>query len=199
MFAPRGATCARLPQRCRYSCLGGTWREIGGGGGDGCSCQDPSVYFGTGGAPSTGGRSSTGGTSAFSTGTAIGGASSTGGTSSNTAPVITSSGGSYSCPTAEPYGSQQAPCDCTNPPCECDYTYSWTADSGCGDSCELSLSYDYTCQDGVWQVACRSGATAATRTHAPMETLEAEVDSGAVCWPRLHAQPKLASAAMPTH
>ena len=137
-----------------YACLSGTWRLVGGGGGSGCFCGDPNAYFGTGGAPSTGGASATGGTSAISTGTALGGASSTGGgTSSNTAPVITSTGGSYSCPTAEPYGAQQAPCNCTDPPCECYYTYTWTEDSYCADAatCEQSLSFDYTCQDGLWQ------------------------------------------------
>lgn len=130
-----------------YACLGGIWRVVRGGGGSGCSCRDPSIYLETGGAPATGGTSST------STGMMLGGASSAGGTSGNTAPVITSSGGSYSCPTTDPYGSQQAPCDCANPPCECDYVYTWTEASSCGDSatCDQSLSFDYTCQDGAWQ------------------------------------------------
>jgi len=149
---PQGRLLCEYGSGIEYACLGGVWRVIAGGGGSGCYCGDPTNFFGTGGASSTGGATSMGGTSANSTGTVQAGASSTGGTSGTTAPIITSSGGAYSCPTTEPY-QQQIACPCSNPPCECDYTYAWTETSSCSDAhrCSQRLSFDYTCQDGFWQ------------------------------------------------
>ena len=149
---PQGRLLCEYGSGIEYACLSGVWRVVAGGGGSGCYCGDPTTFFGTGGATSTGGVTSTGGTSANSTGAVQAGAASTGGTSGNTAPIITSSGGAYSCPTTEPYQRQVA-CPCSNPPCECVYTYAWTETSSCSDAhqCSQSLSFDYACQDGVWQ------------------------------------------------
>lgn len=154
-----GAVCV-YSSGSGYGCFGGVWRVLGGGVGSSCSCVDFNTYFGTGGASGTGGTSgtdfdagpSTGGKSAADAGTTQGGTTATGGTSSNTAPIITSTGGSYSCPASEPL-NPQATCDCTDPPCECDYTYTFSSESDCGDgtACQRSLSYDYRCISGVWQ------------------------------------------------
>jgi hypothetical protein len=142
-----------------FGCFGGVWRVMGGGVGSGCVCVDPNKYFGTGGTSGSGGTgaagtsagTSAGGTSNTSTVTTLGGATSIGGTASFVAPTVVSTGGSYSCPLTEPY-QPQAACECIDPPCECDYAYSWTQESFCGDSgtCTASQSYDYTCDGGSW-------------------------------------------------
>jgi hypothetical protein len=137
-----------------FSCFGGVWRMMGGGSG-GCICAKPDVYFGTGGTggTGTGTGASTGGTAAPSTGTTMGGSTSTGGTSHTIiAPTVVSTGGSYSCPPTEPY-QPQATCECVDPPCECDYTYSWTQQSSCGDAatCDAHLTWNYVCTNGLWE------------------------------------------------
>jgi hypothetical protein len=145
---PQGTKCI-MQDGYSFACIGGVWRAIGGGSGHGCWCADPRVLYGTGGASgtATGGPPSTGGTSGS------GGTRSTGGGSNNTRPTIEGSGGSYSCPTSEPYKPQTL-CDCPAPPCECGYRYDWIGDFSCNDSsvCDMYAKSHYTCQDGVWNL-----------------------------------------------
>jgi hypothetical protein len=146
---PSGTQCI-IESGYGYTCVGGAWRMLGGGAGSGCRCEDPSVLYGTGGSAGTGmgGAPSSGSTSGS------GGTLSDGSLSSNTAPRIDGSGGSYGCPTSEPY-HPGTPCRCTAPPCECSYRYSWGSytSAACGyiAACDMSVIYSYTCQGGVWQ------------------------------------------------